>query len=77
VILCTTTSETPEFYNTLDHICQKYGFGVACVDVEDKHKNPWAIYQRTLSAHGSILKGTRTSFSSSYIILIDGDTTVE
>lgn len=77
VVLCTTTSETPEFMAELEALSNKYGFRIHTSDIGEDKKNPWAIYNKTLLAHDAVLKSSITLLTEKYVIFIDGDTWVD
>ena len=77
VVLCTTTSETPQFMHNLKELSNRYGFRIRRCNVRGDKKNPWAIYNKTLLAHDAVLKHTIADLKEEYVIFLDGDTFVE
>lgn len=77
VILCTTTNETEEFYQSLKKLADKHGFRISYSEVKAGKKNPWVVYNKTLLAHDAVLKDTITRIDEKYVIFIDGDTFVD
>lgn len=77
VILCTTSNETNEFYESLWDLHEKYGFRVTLSAVGGTGKNPWIIYNKTLLAHDAVLKETINVIKEKYVIFVDGDTFVD
>lgn len=78
VVLCTTSNETEDFYNNLNKLASEHKFRITYSDIKGSNKkNPWLIYNKTLLAHEAVLKESIRHIKESYVIFIDGDTTVE
>ncbi|MEK7615843.1 MAG: glycosyltransferase family 2 protein [Patescibacteria group bacterium] len=77
VVLCTTTQETPEFLSKLTNLANEHKFRISYSTIAPGKKNPWAIYNKTLLAHETVLKESVAGMREKFVIFIDADTVVD